>query len=258
MDILIRYGNKFQQDKNSGGGLFGELAPIEIAKPDIPRCEEWPGLYKLNREKELIGMYISAHPLDSYKYEIKNFCNVSLSQLKELKPLMGTQIIAAGIVSSVREDVGKNGKPWGKIVLEDYTDTHEFAFFGKDYESFQNYIKQGISILIRGVVQEHPFRKGEIEAKIRTINLLGNVRDEMVKALSLSMPLQAVTHKRINELEELALSNKGNVPMRFMVVDPESGYYVNMFSRGLRVSITTEFMETLENYSNLEWKWIKD
>ena len=257
MDALLRYGGKFQTDKG-GGGLFGELAPIEISKPEIPRCEEWPRLYKLNREKELIGIYLSSHPLDIYKYEMEHFSTHVLSQLKDLSAINGQHVMVAGMVSSVKEDVSKNGKPWGKMVLEDYSDTHELAFFGKDYENFQAYLKPGSSILVKAVVQPHRFRKEELELKVISLSLLGNLRDELIKAIELSLPLWAVSHKRISELEKLILENPGKVPVRFLIIDPESNYSVTMFSRTLRVKITNPLMEAIQLFPYMEYKWLKD
>ena len=255
IDSLIRYGSKFQADQG-GGGLFGELVPIEIAKPEIPRCEEWPRLYKLNREKELIGIYLSSHPLDIYKYEVEKFCNSSLTELKDFSALKGRMVTAAGIVSTVKEDVSKNGKPWGKMVLEDYTDTHEFAFFGKDYEKFQAYLKPGSSLLVRAQVQPHPFRKEELELKVQSISLLGNVRDELLKSIELSLPIWAVSQKRISELEALFLANPGKVSVRFLVIDPDTKYSVTLFSRNIRVEVTNALMEAIQRFPYLECTWI--
>ena len=138
---LIRYGNKYQADKaTTSNSLFGSLdGGIEIKKPDVPKCEPYSNIEKLNREKEVIGIYLSAHPLDDFKIEF-NFINTELKQLSELEELNGREVSMGGMVTNVRRGTTKKGNPFAIMTLEDFSGSYEFAFFGPDYTNSYNFV----------------------------------------------------------------------------------------------------------------------
>ncbi|MBN2484702.1 MAG: DNA polymerase III subunit alpha [Bacteroidales bacterium] len=248
-DLIVRYGNlvKNQQPSNT---LFGNDSSYASAqkRPDIPACEEWPPLERLNREKELIGIYLSSHPLDNYKLEIRNFAKQTLADLHDLNNLFNKQVTIAGLVTEVRHLTAKNGRPYGTLVIEDYSDSYKFMLFGKDYEDFRNYLFEGYSLLIKGIVQENPWKKDvrELEFKIKSVSLLANVREEMVKSLSLKLPLQDLTDELVEKIHQQATENKGKANLSFQITDSSDGLGIEMFSRNTLVNVTNELVEFLE------------
>lgn len=255
IENLIRYGNKYQTDKDSmSNTLFGGPSnSIAIVKPEAPRCAEWGVLEKLNKEKDLVGIYLSAHPLDDYRLEIDHFCNVTLSQLNDLRDMNGKDITFAGIVTSVRQGTSKNGKPYGIITIEDYTDSYKLMFFSNDYVDNSKYFQTGYSLMFKGRVQGRMFNENELEVKVKTITMLPNVREEMVKSISLIVPVQMVTDQLIAEILQHS-DAKGKITLKFKIIDPKENLAVDLFSRNTRLNITEDFINYLKSSEGIEFK----
>ncbi|NJK87581.1 MAG: hypothetical protein HC906_18015 [Bacteroidales bacterium] len=202
---------------------------------------EWSTLATLNKEKELIGIYLSAHPLDNFKLEIDSFCNTRLSEFREIEKLKGKEISCAGIVTAVRNAMTKTGKPYGSITVEDYTDSYTIMMFGKDYENFRKYFYEGYSLLIKGNVTENNWKNNELEFKVKNISILNNAREEMVKNLLIKMPLSDLTEPFIDEIKRR--TKPGNVTLKFMISDAEDKLTLEMFSRSLRIDVSNELID---------------
>jgi DNA polymerase-3 subunit alpha len=216
----------------------------------------WPKLVKLDTEKELIGIYLSAHPLDSYKLEIGHFCTHALANLDNLSILNGQEVIVAGLVRSHKPAYTKNNKPYGTIMLEDYTDSFQLRLFNKDYVTFQNYFTPGYALLIRGQVQPRPFSNDTVdyELKVKEVKMLANVREEMISSLLVTVPLSSLNEQMINEIDKYADQKKGSARLRFMVHDVEENIYIEMFSRTKRVQIDDQLIQYLEEQPDLDFK----
>jgi DNA polymerase III subunit alpha len=255
IDSLVRYGNLIKNGQNTNT-LFGNDTSYMDAqrKPEIHKCEEWPPLERLNREKELIGIYLSSHPLDDYKLEIHNFTKNNLADLQDLTTLNNKQVSIAGLVTEVKHLTTKTGRPFGSFTMEDYSDSHRFVLFGKDYETYRNYLFEGHSLLIKGVVQENPWKKDvrELEFKINSICLLANVRDELVKELSLRMTLSEVTEKTVDEILAQAEKSRGKALLSFKIYDEKAQNDIEMFSRNTMIQLSNEFVAFLEK-NNIEY-----
>lgn len=260
IDTLIRYGNKVQTDKSMNtNSLFGGSNTVEISKPEIPQAEEWSRLEILKRERELIGIYLSSHPLDDYKFEINHFTTNQIADLDNLTPLEGKEISIAGLVSSAKENISKAGKPWGSFTLEDYSSTYEFRLFGRDYDSFLKYMREGFFLLVKGNVQErfsYASRNNDgnksdaakdLEFKIKSITLLGNVRDEMVKCLTMSVPVNNITPLFVDELKEMVDNNKGKVELRVKLIDPDDSISLELFSRKYKIALNQPIITYVQN-----------
>ncbi len=252
IEQLIKYGNKIQSESNAAPTLFGDIETIEIVKPSIPEGDEWSSLVKLNKEKELIGIYLSAHPLDNYKLEIDAYCNTKLVDLREIKRLKVNEICIAGIVISVKNSMTRNGKPYGALTIEDYTDTYTITLFGKDYETFRNYLYEGYPLLIRGKAVVNTWRKDEMELKVKSILLLSTVRDELIKNILIKIPVVDLTDDVVYNLKKHA-EKPGNVSLRFKIFDPDEKMSVEMYSRSQRIELTNQFIEYLQNKANIEF-----
>ncbi|HLP73290.1 MAG TPA: DNA polymerase III subunit alpha, partial [Bacteroidales bacterium] len=164
IESLIRYGNNAKQSKNSSQqSLFGESGGFEMVRPEPATCPEWPKLEKLNREKEVIGIYLSSHPLDDFQLEIKNFTTATLADLQNMRDYLEREVVIAGMVTDSRSGIGKNGKPFGSMTLQDYTDSFRFMLFDKDFIDNSKFFTIGYYLMIRGRVQKRRFREDELE-----------------------------------------------------------------------------------------------
>ncbi len=254
IENLVRYGNKYQNDQNSNQqSLFGETAMIEISKPPVPTTNDWQKLEKLKKEKEIIGIYLSAHPLDDFKLEIDNFCNASLSEFNDITNLRGRDLTVAGIVTEVKHSTTKTGKPFGFLTIQDYTDSYRLALFGKDYENFRKYCYLDYPLLLKGKVQPRPYNDQELEFKIKTMMMLSQVRDEMVDNLILTIPLSSINQNMIDEIKENILVKKGKVNLKFKIVDLEENIGVELFSRTERIEVTNELISFLNQKTDIQY-----
>ncbi len=257
IEQLIRYGNKFQNESStSQQSLFGESGELEISKPAITIEEEWPKLVKLDMEKDLIGIYLSAHPLDTYKLEIEHFCTHSLADLDNLSTLNGLEVMIAGLVKSHKQAYTKNNKPYGQIMIEDYSDSFRLMLFNKDYIAFQNFFTPGYALLIRAMVQPRPYNNGTVdyEIKIREIKMLADVREDMIKSLILTIPLKRIDDQIINDIEKFADQKKGSARLKIMVHDREENLYIEMFSRTKRINLSDDLIKFLEEEPEIDFK----
>lgn len=258
IESLLKYGNQVKADKaNTTSTLFdGIVENIDIAKPPVPKAEPWGNLETLNREKELVGIYLSAHPLDEYKIEINNFCTGSVEELNDLNAISGKELSLGGIVTGVRSGMTKNSKPFGGLTLGDYSGTYEFMFFGKDYIDFKNYCTEGYPLFIKGRVQ--PKQWGDeprpLEFKVTSIQMLNDLRATMLKGLAITVPIDAVDDKLITELKNQLENNKGNTLLKFIIFDPEKNISLKMFSRSYSIDVTNEFINFLDNYPCVQYK----
>lgn len=256
IDTLVRYGNKYKLDQsNSQQSLFGGADSIEISKPDIPYAEEWSTLGRLNKEKELIGIYLSAHPLDTYKFEIENLNITPLSKLQNMEALSGKDITVVGLVTEAIERMTKTGKPFGMLTVEDYSDSYKIMMFSKDYMKFKEYFTNGYSLTIKGKIAPNRWKEPvELEFQINTIGMLADVREEQIKGIALKVPISKLTDKLIADVMKIAKDNPGKALLKFLIYDPVDKVWVQMFSRILKVNISNELIEFVENNPDIEFK----
>ncbi len=249
LDSLIRYGQLVQLEKsNAQQSLFGMGASaVDIQQPKVPVCEDWNQLTILNKEREMIGLYMSSHPLDQFSVILRKMCQVELSQLNDLTPLNGREIAVAGVIMGVTPLTTKDGRRYARFVLEDYNSTHEFTLFSKDFEKFGNLIEQNNYLFIRGRVQPRPYKEpAELEYKITSIMQLAEV-SEQIKELHIDLKIGDVTHSFIEGLTEAVRASKGNTTLRLNIFDPESDVRLRFFSKQYRVGTTVDFISYLDD-----------
>ena len=251
-DALVRYGTRIQAERsNAQQSLFGgDSGIIDIQKPSIPAGGDASLLELLNKEKELIGMYLSAHPLDEYKLLLESVCGCSVADLKpdSLEKYRGKEIAVAGIVTDVKEFYLKNGTAAGSMTVMDYEGTHEFRFFRKDYENFRTRMFKDYFLLIKGRVQVRPYSNPEeLEFKVESITQLSNVR-ESVRDIKLYIPTDILTSEFIDELVEIAQQSKGKSQLKFSLRDTKEDVYVSAYSRKYKVTLSKEIEEFIRKY----------
>jgi len=245
LETVLRYGNKYQTDMAmTRNSLFGGIDAIDISKPEIPYAPEWSPLEKLNKERDLIGMYLSAHPLDEFEFEINNICNCTTVDLKDLKELQGKALKIGGMVTNFRHGTSKAGNPYGILTIEDYVGAFEFALFGKNYIEFSKYMIKDLYLFINAIVQERgadykynkpstadPNIPRELELKIQKIEVFSDIKDNLINTLTITIPLQQLTEDFATELTGLVMKNKGNINLYIQVIDENSPNKVLLFAR---------------------------
>ncbi len=255
IESIIRYGNNAKTVKNSSQhSLFGDSGGFDMVKPEPARCPDWPKLEKLNKEKEVIGIYLSSHPLDDFKLEISTFTTATLADLQNLRDWLDRDVVVAGMVTDTRNGIGKNGKPYGSFTVQDYSDSFRFMLFDKDYIENSKYCTIGYYLLINGRVQVRKFREDEIELKIKKITLLSSVKDELIKSVTLKIDPADITNEMIRELKELVSGNKGETELRFVFQDAEDKISLPMFSRSYKIRLNNDLISFLDDFPGIEYK----
>ncbi len=258
IEKLIRYGNKIQTDVNSlQHSLFGQSGNhTAIKKPLLPNVAEWPQLVLLDKEKNLIGVYLTAHPLDDYKLETEYFTTRGTG-LKELNEQIGNftdrELAFAGMITDASEGISKNGKPYSKMTLSDYSDSYTFFFFQQEYVEFGKFCKPGLFVLVKGRVQKR-FKSENLEFKATNIELLSEIRKKQIKSITLSLSLSDVSESLIREIEKTVRKHKGNSTLKFLVLDEDAQSSIRMFSRNARVEVSNEFLRFFEMHPEIAYR----
>jgi DNA polymerase-3 subunit alpha len=227
LEKAIRYGSKFQENENSSQvSLFGESSDVQIAEPVVPPCDDWSTMEKLAKEKEVVGIYISGHPLDDYRFEMKYFCNVRLANLKSLETLVGKTLTFGGIVTNVQYRTGKNGKDWAMFTLEGYDESHDFRIFNEEYLKFRHFLVNNQFIYFKihvkdGWVNRETGKKSEPQINFQDAKLLADVLPTFAKKLSIQLNIQDLHPNLIQKLNEVFKANSGENAVNFEVIETE-------------------------------------
>jgi DNA polymerase-3 subunit alpha len=250
IESLIRYGQRMQQEKqNSQQSLFGMDTSIggNIQPPRVPQVEDWNPLTILNKEREVIGLYMSSHPLDRFGFILRRACQHDLQSLQELTLLKDTEVALAGVVTSVTPLSTKDGRPYARFVLEDYNSQHEFTLFSKDYERFSSLIQINNFLFIRGRVQVRPYRQPEeLEYKIVSIQHLADIADNITN-IRIELDINEVCSSFTNLILETASEHKGKATLQFVIVDHNDDVRIKLSSKKYRVAPSTEFINFLDS-----------
>ena len=262
MDTLLRYGELYRKDSmESSVSLFGEVEEMKPERPEIPAMVgDEDILEKLQYEKELVGMYLSSHPLDTYQFEIDNFATCQLGEINNLvsecemkKTKM--KVAVAGFVTKTEHINGQSGRPWSRTVIEDFGGSYELKLYGKDHEAFMSYMTLNNTLFIEGEIDEKYYIKPEDRAqgktspygfKVKKIMLLGNVTDTYIKGFAINITTPMLTPEFRDKLVTLIKKNKGTVPLSMFLYDPEKKWNIEFLSRKFRVAVTVPFIEELE------------
>lgn len=251
LEKAMKYGAKFQENENSSQvSLFGEASEVQIPEPVVPPCEEWGTMEKLRREKEVVGIYISGHPLDDFNAEIKAFCNASLSNLNDLEAIVNREVSFAGVITDVQHRVSKNGKGWAMFTMEDYTDSFEFRMFGEEYLKYRHFLMINsfayVKVFIReGWVNRDTGKKGDPRMQFNMIMMLQDVMETFAKKLTIKLDIAQLREENILELKDTLVSHQGNHPLSFVVYEMEEQIKVNMTSRKQKIHISSELLQEL-------------
>ena len=227
LEKAIKYGAKFQENENSSQvSLFGEASDVQIPEPIVPPCEEWNTMEKLAKEKEVVGIYISGHPLDDYKFEMNYFCNAKLEILKNLENQLNKNLTIGGIITNVQHRVSQNGKGWASFTLEGYDETYDFKIFGEEYLKFRHFLIPNnfsfMKILVKeGWTNKDTGKKSDPRIQFQLIQYLQDVLPQFAKKLTIQINIFEVKQNLIEELNAIFKKNKGDNQVTFEVVEIE-------------------------------------
>ncbi len=228
LEKAVRYGSKFQENENSSQvSLFGEASEVQIDEPTVPPCEDWSTMEKLAKEKEVVGIYISGHPLDDYKFEMQYFCNARLEMLKNLETQINKTLNLGGIITNVQHRTAKNGKGWASFTLEGYDESFEFRIFGEEYLKFRHFLIQNnftfIKVLVKeGWADKETGKKGEPRLQFMLVQYLQDVLTSFAKKLIINLDIKDLQSDLIHKLSHLFQLNKGDNQVAFDVLETES------------------------------------
>ncbi|HEX2616175.1 MAG TPA: OB-fold nucleic acid binding domain-containing protein, partial [Flavobacteriales bacterium] len=257
METLVRYGQQHQDGADSSQvSMFGEAEEgAGIPEPLLPQVDAWSALEQLHYEKDVIGFYLSGHPLDDHRLEIKHLCNAQLPQLADLKSVAGRELSFAGIVTKAEHRIAKSGKPFGSFSLEDHNGSHDFMLFSEDYMKFKLYLQTGTLLLLKGRAMERTWGRdeGQLEFKIANIDLLSDAREKYITKLNLRVDAERVGEGLGLELSELLKANPGKCRVTIALYSAAENIAVEAASKALNVSVTEHLTQGLDALADVEW-----
>jgi DNA polymerase-3 subunit alpha len=259
LEKILRYGNSYQESLNSAQhSLFGESSGTEIPEPTIPVTASWESLVRLKFERDVIGFYISGHPLDLYKLEMNSLIKHTLKDLKEAEKNKGKELSVGAMVTQVNHRISKNGKPFGSFTIEDYNDSYEMMLFGEDYLKFKMWLNVGEFLFIRGRIQERYKQPDNLEFKVINIQLLSDLREKMIKNLTLKIPFDRVNDEWMESVDSAIRQEfngrQANCTLKIKVYDPaDDRFFVDMPSKKFKVHPDNELIDSLQKLADLEF-----
>ncbi len=261
IDLITRYGELYKNDAvSSASSLFGDMEEMKPERPPLPDNEgDMDIMELLQREKDLVGMYLSSHPLDRYQFEIHNFTNCKLADLSNYVSECESQkktakVYVAGIVTDFKQLTTKTGKPYSRTMLEDYSGSYELPLFGKDHEAFMQYMQPHATLFLEGSVEEKFFLKPEERAqgktapwafKLKKVTLLGNISDDILTGFCLDITTPMLTQQFRQDLVKVIKKHKGKIPLNLYLYDPVTRYHIQFYSKKFQVAVTSDFIRDL-------------
>jgi DNA polymerase III subunit alpha len=251
IEKVLRYAAKYQETQNSSQvSLFGDASEVQIPEPEVPPCEEWGTMKKLKQEKEVVGVYISGHPLDDFKLEIETFTNCNVSDFNRLEEFINKELCFAGIVSEVKYMPGKTGNDWAIFTVEDFEDSFSFRIFGENYLKYRhllvpNTFLYGRVFIKEGWTNRETGKKGDPRLQYNNMQMLHDVMDKYSKKITLKIPLNILNEKRIDFLKSLVKTNKGEKQLHLLVYENDEKISLNMLSRKYKIDISKKMLEEL-------------
>ncbi|NKI25347.1 DNA polymerase III subunit alpha [Arenibacter sp. 6A1] len=259
LEKIMKYGSKYQENENSSQvSLFGDSSDVQIPEPVIPPAEEWGTMGKLRREKEVVGIYISGHPLDDFKTEIKAFCNANITAVANMEEHVGRELSFAGVISDVQHRVSKNGKGWASFIVEDYTDSLEFRMFGEEYLRFRHFLTINSFVYFKVFIKEgwmnrDTGKKGEPRMQFNTVMMLQDIMETYAKKLTIKIDINQLKEEGVRDLKNIMDANQGSHPLSFIVYEMEEKIKVNLSCRKQKIHISSELLLQL-NEKDVHYK----
>ena len=255
IDKIIRHTSDYHARKDSmQQSLFGEADEVHFIELSLPECRPWSKLEQLKFEKEVTGFYMSGHPLDDYAVEIKQFCNVTIEDLKQdLKPYKGKEVSFAGIVIEAQHKVGKTGKPFGSFVIEDYFNFISISVFSEDFLKWKHFLEEGQYVFVKARIESRFDNADMLTIRVNQIYILPELMEKFTKMISVIISLNDLTVDSIAKLHKMATGSKGSCRLRFRVQDPENNILIDLPSKKYRVN-PKEFINELIDMPEVQFR----
>lgn len=249
IETLIRYGNKYQTDKMSAmNSLFGGFDSVEISKPDIPQAEVWSSIERLNKEKELVGIYLSSHPLDEHYITLNYVCNHRMKDMETAKTdRINQELTFGGIVTDFREGFTKKGNPYGILKMEDFSGSGEIPLFGKDFIEFGKYGRKNMYLFIRGMYAPSQYDPTRMSLKLISMQPLSEIKENSIKKMTISLPLYRLDETMIAELSSLIKNHPGNSSLYFRIEDSEKQLSLSLAAEKEKFQVDKPVVQYLED-----------
>ncbi len=245
IEHAVRYGQAYQSQKAEAvNSLFGATEEVLIPEPVIPDCNPWPLVELLSREKEVTGIYVSGHPLDDYRLEVKHFVTCPLSQVRPQQNRSGYQL--AGMITRATHRISKNGNGWGIFEVSDYDGILEFKLFGEDYQKFKHLLEEGKALFFKGKYQKSWGKDDQLEFKVTDIRLLEGIAKDLTNSITLRLVLHELSPDLVQELDELCNNRRGAHRLKIEFLDHSRKLRLQMIAKERKVTADNTFVETLE------------
>ena len=258
LDTLVRYGQVYQTEKaQAQNSLFGAFDDLEIQTPPIPKSDaKWSDIERLNKERELVGIYLSAHPLDEYKLILDNLCNTKCAELADRCAALKDRddVTLGGIVTGIQSRFGKNNKPWGIITIEDFEGSGELVLFGEDWLNLNGKFMEGAPVYVTGKMASRFYNGDQKELKISNVELLQSIKEKAIDRITISMITDQLDEEIANDLVELINENPGNTKLFFQLRDSRGNSHVLLKSNGNGVDVRHTLIDYIERHEMLDYK----
>lgn len=256
LESLMRYGQLYQQEKNeSQNSLFGAMEEVEIATPPIPEAESWSAIEKLNRERDLVGIYLSAHPLDEFEFILKNLCNTQCQELNDRIELAKKQeVVLGGIVTAVRSKYTKTGKPCGFVTIEDFDGSGELALFGEEWGKWRGMLIEGCTVMVKAQFVQRFRNSDMMEMRITDIQYLQTVKDTQVERITIKLDAEKLDDTTVSDLVTIIKDSPGTTQLFFQVSETNGSKPFMVRSRKEKIDISKELISFIKGCEALDYK----
>ncbi len=256
IDTLVRYGQTYQAEQmQMRNSLFGGDNEVAIATPPIIKGERWSDIERLNRERDLVGIYLSAHPLDEYKIVLDNLCNTHCSELADVSALSGREsVVIGGIVTAIKSKFTKTGKPCGFVTIEDFAGSGELAIFGEEWGRWSGMFKEGCAVYITAKCQQRYRDSKFFDLRIQNIEYLQTIKDKAIDRITISLSADLLDEKVVEELNEIICDNPGQTKLFFRLHDSRGKNHVLLRSQNRTVDVKRNLITYIEQTPALDYK----
>ena len=256
IDTLVRYGQTYQAEQmQMRNSLFGGDNEVAIATPPIIKGERWSDIERLNRERDLVGIYLSAHPLDEYKIVLDNLCNTHCSELADVSALSGREsVVIGGIVTAIKSKFTKTGKPCGFVTIEDFAGSGELAMFGEEWGRWSGMFKEGCAVYITAKCQQRYRDSKFFDLRIQNIEYLQTIKDKAIDRITISLSADLLDEEVVEELNEIICDNPGQTKLFFRLHDSRGKNHVLLRSQNRTVDVKRNLIAYIEQTPALDYK----
>ena len=256
LDVLIRYGQLYQAEQQQAQtSLFGDEGAVDIATPPVPQVEQWSSIERLNRERDLVGIYLSAHPLDDFSIVLKNLCNTHCNELDDKEELLKKEeVIFGGIVTGVKDRYTKTGKPMGIVNIEDFEGSGELAFFGEEWGKWRGMFVEGSTVFVRCKFSQRYANSQYIDMRVNDVQYLQTVRDNAIERFTITIDREAIDDSVVNDIATLVADRPGKTELYFQIVDREHNANLLLRSSSKAITLDRALLQYIESNSHMSYR----